>query len=226
LEAAVKVSRAALLLATCLLVVFDGSVTAAQPVTDTPETATCDVDPTLADAWPDGVGQCDDEVTADPDWPDASIAEDASPVDEASAPDEGSAPDEASGTDANSVAASATVAAAAPTTVQPAAPTQTLEVRVTVSGTRQALTVTVAAGNGTLDQIEFGNPAANPPTPVNASIDIGAFNGREDAFVFTPSSPTDQLTLQVRAVHASSAVTVPLVVTDDCGAWPTLVGVG
>jgi len=93
-------------------------------------------------------------------------------------------------------------------------------VRVQASPTGDGrLSVTVAAGTGYLKEIRFG--AAQ-----NALVDIpGGQTGAAGNFTYRPAASTAQSTFFVRK-PATGASTVPIVVVDDCGDWPTFVGGG
>jgi hypothetical protein len=83
------------------------------------------------------------------------------------------------------------------------------------------LEVTVAAtgANNTLREVRFGQPS-------NALVDVpnGPAASRA-AFAHAPRDASPTLTFTVRRA-AAGATTVPIVVADRCGEWPTLVGGG
>jgi len=92
-----------------------------------------------------------------------------------------------------------------------------------VPGGTGVLSVTVTAGQGTLSRIEFGAPRGIS----NASISVtGGPANQTGPFAFTP--PAGQTTVQfsVSAQNRDLTTTVPLVITDGCGAWETFVGGG
>src|SRR5207248_2373009 len=61
----------------------------------------------------------------------------------------------------------------------------------------------------------------------NALIDVpGGPTGATSNFVVNLPSRPQQTTFVIRPATAGSAMTVPLIVTDSCGAWPTFVGAG
>ncbi len=85
--------------------------------------------------------------------------------------------------------------------------------------------------------VEVGRPATAPnnivrklqvPKAENARVEIqGQTFGAAGGSV-TPTSPTQRLTFTVtrQPAEAPATVTVPIVVTDDCGEWKTFVGGG
>jgi uncharacterized protein (DUF1501 family) len=80
------------------------------------------------------------------------------------------------------------------------------------------LQVTVTAGGGTIKQIRFG------PTQ-NAIVSVNGQSGQTGSFTYAPASATAQASFIVRRA-AGGPATVPIVVVDDCGEWPTFVGGG
>jgi hypothetical protein len=114
------------------------------------------------------------------------------------------------------------------TLVLSCSPRPPIEVQATPSGGgRLAVTVTAGAtdyGNR-LHNLHFGADTRTPNT--NALIDVpGVGTGlRTDSAVALPGNPTS-VTFYIRRQTPGQAVTVPLEVTDDCGAWQTLVGGG
>ena len=62
------------------------------------------------------------------------------------------------------------------------------------------------------------------PNP-NATIDIGGVLGRVPPFTFNAAG-LQSATFTVHRQTAGQGTTVPLVVTDGCGQWPTVVGGG
>jgi hypothetical protein len=62
-------------------------------------------------------------------------------------------------------------------------------------------------------------------TASNAVIDAGGQRGAGD-FIVTLPAGTQQTTFTLTRVSAGQAVSVLFIVTDACGDWPTLVGVG
>jgi uncharacterized protein (DUF1501 family) len=79
------------------------------------------------------------------------------------------------------------------------------------------LSVTVAAGVGNLQEIRFG--AAQ-----NAIVDVPGGQSGPGNFSIRPTG-TAQTSFFVRK-QGGGAATVPIVVVDDCGEWPTFVGGG
>jgi subtilisin family serine protease len=77
-----------------------------------------------------------------------------------------------------------------------------------------------------LRSVQFGNPSTNPGQPVNALIDVSGQSGRSGGFTLDLPLRPPQLGFTVRRPNPGAPTTVPLVVTDGCGAWPTLVGGG
>jgi hypothetical protein len=76
----------------------------------------------------------------------------------------------------------------------------------------------VTAGGGTIHSIRFG------PTS-NAIVSVNGQAGQVGSFTYTPTSATSQTSFTVRRAGGGAA-TVPIVVVDDCGEWPTFVGGG
>ena len=106
-------------------------------------------------------------------------------------------------------------------------PRPKVTMQTALSDGRLAVTLTAGAqGEGNrLTALQFGgDPKA--PNP-NALIDLpGIGNGRTaPATVTLPGSPATY-TFYVRRQAANQAVTLPLVVTDHCGTWQTMVGAG
>ena len=97
------------------------------------------------------------------------------------------------------------------------------QVGVSTSQTSGGLRVAITAGCGTIHQLQIGRggPLAN------ASVDVeGGPSNITSTTTYTPTSAATTVYLRVRRVTPGVAVTVPLVVTDDCGSWPTFVGGG
>ena len=85
------------------------------------------------------------------------------------------------------------------------------------------LLVIVDAGRGTLRFVRIGTDTREV---VNGAVDIpNGPAGVGHGYILQPSNATDRVTFHVRRL-APGAVTVPLVVTDECGAWQTFVGGG
>jgi hypothetical protein len=90
-----------------------------------------------------------------------------------------------------------------------------------------ALRATVSAGVGSLSAVQLGDPAQNPPTPTNVSVDIqGGPEGISTAFTYNPPPGTNQVILTLNRVSSESGVTLPLVLMDACGSWRTFAGGG
>jgi cysteine-rich secretory family protein len=85
------------------------------------------------------------------------------------------------------------------------------------------VTVTVGtsggAANNTLQTIRIGSV-------VNGALDVSGRGRVASGTTITLASGTQQATLSVHRVASGAATTVPLVLTDACGEWPTLVGGG
>ena len=112
--------------------------------------------------------------------------------------------------------------------VMSCSPRPAITVRTALSGDGR-LAVTIAAtgqehGNR-LTSLQFGSDVRTPVT--NALIDLpGVGNGRSaPASVAVPGSPATY-TFYIRRESPGAAVTVPITVTDGCGAWNTIVGGG
>jgi hypothetical protein len=84
---------------------------------------------------------------------------------------------------------------------------------------RLQVTLSANGTNNRLAQLQFQQTT-------NAVVDVGNQSGAQGAFTVDLSDHPQQLTFFVRRVNAGAAVTVPLVVVDGCGSWPTLVGGG
>ncbi|MFN8634998.1 MAG: Calx-beta domain-containing protein [Chloroflexota bacterium] len=91
------------------------------------------------------------------------------------------------------------------------------------TGTDQLL-VTVKAGQGSLQSIQFGSQAAPMQNAVVETISPNSTITGNGTFT-VPTGVTQQAFI-VRRVVSGQPVHVPLVVTDGCGAWPTFVGAG
>ncbi|MCC6178305.1 MAG: CSLREA domain-containing protein [Chloroflexi bacterium] len=103
-------------------------------------------------------------------------------------------------------------------TAAPCSPRPNVRVIVTPRGAND-LAVTVTAGRGGVRTLKFTGST-------NARVDIGAHVGERGAFdVDLPNAPTS-LTFLVHRDSSGRAMTVPFTVVDDCGPWPTFVGLG
>lgn len=91
-------------------------------------------------------------------------------------------------------------------------------VRISTSASGGRLNVTATAGGGRIRSIRFG-------ATQNALVEIGGVSGRVGPFTHTLATPATQQAFSV-ARQGAGAVTVPVVVTDDCGEWTTFVGGG
>lgn len=112
-----------------------------------------------------------------------------------------------------------------PTPQSPCAP-QRPQVRVTAtpSGPGQlSVGVTVDrpsnAPNNTLRSLRFG-------AATNGLIDIGATVGSTGGITVSFPAGTRETSFVVRRAAAGQPMTVPFIVVDDCGDWPTFVGGG
>lgn len=115
--------------------------------------------------------------------------------------------------------AAAAVAAPPPPGACPSPrPPVKLSTAVTNSATQQT-TTTITAGVGVVRSLQFG-------AGVNASIDAGGNEKSSGNFTFATAGNSAVARFDVRPASIGSAVTVPLVVVDDCGPWSTLVGAG
>src|SRR5260370_32901993 len=102
-------------------------------------------------------------------------------------------------------------------------PRPSVQVSTSPSGAgRLQVTITATGTNNTLSSIQFGNPVV----PVNAAIDIGALVGAEGTFTYPVPGGTTQVSFTVRRPTPGATTTTHMVVTDQCGAWPTFVGGG
>jgi hypothetical protein len=94
---------------------------------------------------------------------------------------------------------------------------------VTRAGTgRLDVTVTAGVGSGaasnSLHALRFG-------TPTNATVDLAGQTVSGNTRV-TLSAGGRQARFSVQQTRPGQAATVPVVVEDDCGDWPTFVGGG
>jgi hypothetical protein len=80
--------------------------------------------------------------------------------------------------------------------------------------------------NVVLQSLQFGNPAGNPSLPLNALIDVLSTSGRTGGFTVSLPGGTTQVLFTIRRAAQGAATTVPLIVTDSCGSWSTVVGGG
>jgi hypothetical protein len=113
-----------------------------------------------------------------------------------------------------------TTAQATPTIVPTCSPRPAVTVTTTPSG--GSLHVTVAASataNARLQTLGFG-------AATNALIDAGGQTGLTGGTTITLPPGTQQTTFTVRRAAPGQVTTVPLTITDSCGAWPTFVGGG
>lgn len=96
--------------------------------------------------------------------------------------------------------------------------------------------VTTPLGDGRLQvTLSAGTSAALPSNALrelrfaaatNALVDAGGQTGQGGAFTVTLAAGTQQTSFVIRRATAGQAATVPLVVVDACGDWPTIVGGG
>jgi len=112
----------------------------------------------------------------------------------------------------------------APASVAEAACTPRPAVVVNVtSPTVGVLTVTVQAGQGAITRIDF---RAQPGTPNGAVTVPGGPVNQTQPFSFVPPAGQSGVQFSVTILNRSLPTVVPIVVTDGCGAWTTLVGDG
>jgi YVTN family beta-propeller protein len=117
------------------------------------------------------------------------------------------------------------------------ASTATVSIVVTpiFCGPRPTVQVQTSAANGAL-QVTVVATDVNGPTqnelreirfsdPVNGRVTV-AGQTHTSAFVDPVPAGTARVTFSVQRVTAGQATTIPLTVTDICGAWPTFVGGG
>jgi hypothetical protein len=96
-------------------------------------------------------------------------------------------------------------------------------VSVTRVGNGQ-LQATITAGLGSLVSLRFGT---DDRPVLNAAIDLpNVGTGMTSGFTHVLPQATSQVTFWFRPVMIGQPVTVPLIVTDGCDAWSTLVGGG
>jgi hypothetical protein len=105
------------------------------------------------------------------------------------------------------------------------APRPPVAVTVAPNGQHRLLaTITANTGPGAptnaLFSLQFG-------AATNAVINVtGGPTNQTGSFTYTPPANTAQVTFTVQQATGGGYTTVPLVVTDGCGAWPTFVGGG
>jgi hypothetical protein len=111
--------------------------------------------------------------------------------------------------------------AAAPAASDPLTCSPRPEVGIAVAQTGQVVVTTHTAPGvpaNQLGSLAFG-------TATNAFIDIpGGQTGSRGNFTVSFAPGTQQTSFWVRAASSGQAVTVPLIVIDNCGTWSTLVG--
>jgi hypothetical protein len=91
---------------------------------------------------------------------------------------------------------------------------------VTGAGRLHATITAQASANARLVSLTIGQAT-------NAVVDVpGGPTGTPGGVTVQLPANTQQIVLTVRRVQSGQAVTVPLTVTDSCGAWPTFVGGG
>jgi hypothetical protein len=107
-----------------------------------------------------------------------------------------------------------------PSGVQPCSPRPPVTASVQrVAADRLTVTVSATGTQNALKALRFG--AAS-----NALIDVGASSGQPGGFDVSLPPGTSTISFVVRRPSTTLATTVPLVVVDDCGEWPTFVGAG
>jgi hypothetical protein len=86
------------------------------------------------------------------------------------------------------------------------------------------LDVTLVSGAGSLRTVQVGT--VERPI-INAVVLAGGTTAPiANGTTLSPPAGATTIVLRVRRLAPGQAVIVPLVVTDDCGAWPTFVGGG
>jgi len=86
------------------------------------------------------------------------------------------------------------------------------------------LRATITSGLGSLASVRFGTDTR---PMLNAVIDLpNVGTGMTSGFTHVLPQATSQVTFSFRQGVTGQAVTVPLIVTDGCGAWTTFVGGG
>jgi hypothetical protein len=103
-------------------------------------------------------------------------------------------------------------------------PRPNVAVTATPVGGRLQVTITATGQGNVLQSIQFG---ANTGPLANALIDLpDSRTGLSNGFTQAISPSATSFTFWVRRAVAGQATTVPVVVTDKCGTWPTFVGGG
>jgi hypothetical protein len=86
--------------------------------------------------------------------------------------------------------------------------------------------VTLTPGVGGFSAIRLGDATQNPATPTNTSIDIiNGPSGVTGSFVYNAQGASS-VELTLNRISSASGVTVPMILTDDCGDWRTFAGAG
>jgi len=113
---------------------------------------------------------------------------------------------------------------AVPTPPVACSPRPAVTVQTAIGGGRLAVTVVVSGANNRLVNIVFGN---GPRVPTNALLDLPDGRvGLTGTPTWTATTTTTTTTFWVRRQTPGLTVTVPFVVNDLCGGWPTFVGGG
>ena len=93
----------------------------------------------------------------------------------------------------------------------------------------EALTATLTAGAGTIASVQFGDGVQHPGVPTNAVIAVTSPGSGPSSITgaqtYTPPAGTSSVTVRITRV-AAGKLFVPVLVSDDCGAWRTFVGAG
>jgi hypothetical protein len=90
-------------------------------------------------------------------------------------------------------------------------------------GEAGTLTVTIQAGQGSIERIDVGTPAVI----TNASVSVvGGPADQARGFSYAPADSPTTVQFTVTALNRSRGAMVPFTVTDGCGAWQTSVGGG
>ena len=115
------------------------------------------------------------------------------------------------------------VASASTQVTGPCFPRPNVSVQAAPDGAGR-LRVVVIAGSGSLTKIQFGT-AIRPLSNAQVSVQNGPANVASGQ-ILTPTVGTTQIVFFVTRPTAGQPSTVPLIVTDGCGAWTTFVGGG
>jgi hypothetical protein len=120
--------------------------------------------------------------------------------------------------------ATATPSPTATPTPLPSAPRPDVGITAVPNGDGRLRVTTAAQTNANTPTNTLGGLAF--PEGANAGLDVGLDLAKAPPYSVALPPGTQQTTVFVRRVVPGQASTLQLVVTDRCGAWPTMVGGG